>query len=451
VIPVECGDLAGCTVAHGDRHAVVRSVEMDSREAVEGALFVAIRGGHDFTGAARSAGAVAVLVDSAHAAAETDGTVLTAPDTVVALQAIGAANAAAATGCTVIGITGSSGKTSTKDVLVGLAAPQRETIGALEGHNNEIGLPFTLCRIGTGTQLAVCELSMRGPGQIAELVALARPRIGVITNVGEAHLELLGTREAIAAAKAELLDGVELAIVPATEPLLAPHLAGAACEVRTFGEGAGDVRVVSRAPSGPGMDLVLDVLGTRLALQTNLAGAHHALNLAAAIAVCDALGLDLERCAEAASDIRLQRWRSEPHPLPGGGIVVNDAYNANPSSAEAALAALAEQGSGRLVAVLGEMAELGPSAPELHRRVGRHAASLGYAVLVAVGPVARGYLEGAGDAVEPHWLPDADGLVPYLAGIVRPGDRVLVKASRAARLEGVAAGLAGMLSNGAGS
>jgi UDP-N-acetylmuramoyl-tripeptide--D-alanyl-D-alanine ligase len=451
VIPIPCGALPGCRLVRGDPGRVVRAVEMDSREVAEGALFVAVRSGHAHTAEARAAGAAAVLVEDARAPAETAGTVLAAPDTVAALQAIGAANCAAAAGCTVVGVTGSSGKTSTKDALAALVATQRVTIAAAEGHNNEIGLPFTLCRIEAVTEVAVCELSMRGAGQIAELAELARPRIGVITNVGEAHLELLGSREAIAGAKAELLEFVDLAVVPAGDALLAPHLAAAACEVRTFGEGEADVRIVSRRAGAAGMRMELDVRGRQLDVDTNLTGRHQALNLAAAFAVCDALGLDLARCAEAAAAIRLQRWRSEPHPLAGGGVVVNDAYNANPSSVEAALAALAENGDGRLVAVLGEMAELGPTSDELHRRVGRTAAELGYAVVVAVGPRARGYLEGAGEGVERHSTETADGLVDLLSGIVRPGDRVLVKASRAVGLEGVAGGLARALSNGTGS
>jgi UDP-N-acetylmuramoyl-tripeptide--D-alanyl-D-alanine ligase len=148
--------------------------------------------------------------------------------------------------------------------------------------------------------------------------------------------------------------------------------------------------------------------------------------------------------------VQLQRWRSEEHPLPGGGLAVNDAYNANPSSMEAALASLAERPSGgRLVAVLGVMAELGPDAEALHRRVGAAAAALGYTVVVAVGEPARAYLDGAGDGVEGHLVPDRDGLVAYLADVLRPGDRVLVKASRSAGLEAVAAGIAARLANGA--
>jgi UDP-N-acetylmuramoyl-tripeptide--D-alanyl-D-alanine ligase len=421
---------------------------MDSRQAGRGALFVAIRGGHDHTADARAQGCAAVLVDDDHAAAETEGVVLTAPDTITALQTIGAANRAASA-ATVVGVTGSSGKTSTKDVLAALVGAQRRTIAAAASHNAEIGLPFTLTRIAADTEVAICEMAMRGPGQISELAVLAHPEIGVITNVGEAHLELLGSREAIAAAKAELLQHVEVAVVPAGEPLLEPHLRDRPLLV-TFGEEVGaDVRIAGRSVRPGGMTVALDVDGRMLSVDTNLTGRHHAFNLAAAMAVCRALGLDLDACAGAASSIRLQRWRSEDHRLAGGGVVVNDAYNANPSSMEAALAGLAERdGEGRLVAVLGEMAELGPAAPELHRRVGASAAALGYGVLVAVGEPARDYLDGAGAAVEQHWVADRSELAELLAEVVRPGDRVLVKASRSAGLEAIAAGVAHRLANG---
>ena len=448
MIATTAGSLPGCRVVRGTCSTPVTSVEMDSRLAGRGALFVAIRGGHDHTADARAGGCAAVLVDDAHAAAESEGVVLAARDTITALQTIGAANRAASA-ATVVGVTGSSGKTSTKDVLAALVGAERRTIAAAASHNAEIGLPFTLTRIAADTEVAICEMAMRGPGQIAELALLARPEIGVITNVGEAHLELLGSREAIAAAKAELLEHVDVAVVPAGEPLLEPYLRKRAMLV-TFGEEAGaDVRITGRSPLADGMTVALDVDGRTLALDTNLTGRHNAFNIAAAMAVCRALGLDLEACARAAGSIRLQRWRSEEHPLPGGGVVVNDAYNANPSSVEAALASLAERDrGGRLVAVLGEMAELGPAAPELHRRVGETAAALGYGVVVAVGEAARGYLAGAGDGVERHLVADRSQVVAVLAEIVRPDDRVLVKASRSAGLEAVAAGIAARLANG---
>jgi UDP-N-acetylmuramoyl-tripeptide--D-alanyl-D-alanine ligase len=185
------------------------------------------------------------------------------------------------------------------------------------------------------------------------------------------------------------------------------------------------------------------VEGRTLTLETNLRGAHGARNLAAALAVCLALGLAPEDVAPAAREIALQRWRGESLPLAGGGVVVNDAWNANPLGMRAALESLAERTEpGRRVAVLGEMAELGPTAAEHHRAVGAAAAALGVEVLVAVGPLARGYLEGAGPIAEPYWLPDRAELLDLLRRVVRPDDVVLVKASRVGRLEDVAAGLA---------
>jgi UDP-N-acetylmuramoyl-tripeptide--D-alanyl-D-alanine ligase len=448
MIPLRADALPGCRLAAGDGTTVVRGVAIDSREVASGDLFVAIRGGHAHTAAARAAGAAAVLVEQARAVRE-EGVVLVAPDTVEALAAIGAVNVRAAARCRVVAITGSSGKTSTKDAAAALVASQRRVVAAREGHNNEIGLPFTLTRIGADTDVAICELAMRAPGEVGYLAALARPSIGVVTNVGEAHIGLLGSREAIGRAKGELLDALPdggVAVVPDDEPLLAPHLRDTLVVVR-FGEGAdADVRLRALVPLAHGMRTRFDVYGTPLTLESPFAGRHHALNLAAALGVCLALQLDLRACAAASRQIVLQRWRSEDHPLPGGGVVVNDAYNANPSSTEAALAALVLRPGGRVVAVLGEMAELGDHAAELHRRVGAAAARLGVGVLVGVGPLARHYLEGAAGAVEEHWLESRDGLVDYVAPLLRGDDRVLVKASRSVGLEDVAAGLAARLS-----
>jgi UDP-N-acetylmuramoyl-tripeptide--D-alanyl-D-alanine ligase len=448
VIPVRADVLPGCRVVAGDGATLVRGVAIDSREVSAGDLFVAIRNGHAHTAAARAAGAVAVLVDEAQALAE-EGLVLAARDTVEALGAIGAVNVRAAAGCRVVAITGSSGKTSTKDATAALVSSQRHVVAARAGHNNEIGLPFTLTRIGPDTEVAICEVAMRGPGEIAYLAALARPRIGVVTNVGEAHIGRLGSRDAIGRAKGELLDALPdggVAIVPDDEPLLEPHLRDTLVVVR-FGESSGaDVRLRALVPLAHGMRTRFDVYGTPLTLETPFVGRHHALNLAAALGVCTALQLDLRVCVAAARQIALQRWRSEDHPLPGGGVVVNDAYNANPSSTEAALAALVSRPGGRVVAVLGEMAELGDHAEALHLRVGATAAGLGVGLLVGVGPLARHYLEGAAGAIEEHWLESGADVVDYVAPLLRPDDRVLVKASRSVGLEDVAAGLAARLS-----
>jgi UDP-N-acetylmuramoyl-tripeptide--D-alanyl-D-alanine ligase len=261
----------------------------------------------------------------------------------------------------------------------------------------------------------------------------------VITGVGPVHLELLGTVENVARAKAEVIDALGpggVAVVPAREPLLEPYLRRPDLEVVEFGEG-GDVRLVSFQPP----DLVVDLAGTRLQLEVPFTALHQAANTLAALAAYRALGLPLERAGEGAREIALSRWRDEEHELPGGGVLVNDAYNANPVSMRAALrnlAGRAESVGGRAVAVLGEMAELGTNSRRYHREVGQEARRLGIDVLVAIGgPLAAEYRPDALAA-------DVDGAVALVRGLLEPRDVVLVKASRAVGLEHVAEALAGV-------
>ncbi len=441
MIPIRTRELAGVDVIRG-ADVVVEGLTSDSRRAGRGDLFVAVRGGVEHLGGAVERGADALLVPpGAVSAALATGApaVLAAEDTIAALQALGAQNRGRSQAL-VVAVTGSAGKTSTKDLLAALLAPLGPVVAAEHGHNNEIGLPLTLARIRPETRVCVVEMGMRGPGQIRLLADLARPRAGLITNIGVAHLELLGSREAIAAAKAELLHALPAgasAVVPAGEPLLASHLAG--LRPVTFGEEAGaDVRVAGRTVTGAGQEVALVVAGRRYAVEARAVGAHQALNLAAAAAMAFALGLDLDESLPLAVTAAPSRWRDEVHPLPGGGIVVNDAWNANPPAVVAALTSLAERGDGRLVAVLGSMAELGAGAGEFHRRVGETASALGYGVIIAVGEPARGFLEGAGPIAEPYFLPDSEALLPLLDDVVRPGDRILIKGSRAGALEGIA-------------
>ena len=229
------------------------------------------------------------------------------------VQFLGDANATASRAFR-IGVTGSAGKTSTKDAIAHLLGGQRRVVAAASGHNNEIGYPLTLTLMDEATEVVVCELAMRGLGQIAELCALASPDVGVITNVGTAHLELLGSRERIAQAKAEIVQGLGergRAVVPFAEPLLDPYLPGDV-EITTFGEEAGaDVQLVDRRLLDDGQELTYLVRGEVLALRTTLVGRHHARNLAAALAVCDLLGLDLGDVAPRAADVPQHPWRGE--------------------------------------------------------------------------------------------------------------------------------------------
>ena len=408
------GDL---TVARGARE--VTSVTIDSRTASRGALFVAVGRGGAFVEDALTRGAAAALV----------------PDDAFAALAGLASAVRSASVARVVGITGSTGKTSTKDILAALVRPHARTVASEGGHNNEVGLPLTLLRVEPHTEVVVAEMGMRGLGQIAGLAAVARPAIGVITGVGPVHLELLGTVERVAEAKAEVVAHLEpggTAVVPAHAPELDPFLRRDDVEVVRFGDG-GDVRLLRFEPP----TLAANVSGERVELQVPFTARHQATNTLAALAAYGALGLPLERAGEGAGDIRLSRWRGEESELPGGGLVINDAYNANPVSMRAALEHLVERAGGRrTVAVLGEMAELGREAPRFHREVGDAARSVGVDIVLAVGgTLAREY--GAELVATP-----ADA-VDRLRGLLRPDDVVLVKASRAAGLETVVAAIEG--------
>ena len=392
----------------------VTGVQIDSRLIDEGDLFFAIGDGADFTRHAFARGAAATLVPA---------------DAFSELAALASA-VRGRSSARVVGITGSTGKTSTKDILAALCRPHVRTVAAEGGHNNEIGLPLTLTRIEPETAVVICEMGMRGLGQIAELCAVARPEIGIITSIGPVHLELLGTVEHVAEAKAEVVaslppDGV--AVVP-DEPLLEPFLARDDIEIRRFGP-----ENIERFDRVEGGCRVAFALGDRkLELEFPFSARHQAGNAVAALLALEALGLPFP---EGRVDVELSRWRGEESPLPGGGLLINDAYNANPASMRAALEHLAEH-EGRKVAVLGEMAELGPTAPAYHREVGEVLRALGIDSVLAVGELARAY---GGEFAR-----DAEEAVEKIGDLVRPGDIVLVKGSRAVGLEVVAEALTGV-------
>lgn len=442
MIPRGIEGLPATFLVRGDPELRVSGVSIDSRTLQPGDLFIAIDGGIEFVGDAVRAGAAAVVVETDDAPrAEGAPVLLVTFSPLRALQCLGAENAEAAT-ATRVGITGSSGKTSTKDAVAHLVAGQRRVAAAAKGNNNEIGYPLTLCRIDADTEVAVCELAMRGSGQIAELCAIAAPHIAVITNIGPAHIELLGSLGAIAAAKAEIAVGVAeggVVIVPHDESLLAEHLPVDRRYV-TFGPGEGaDVRLLARERRAEGGQRVrILIAGRELEVEQNLAGRHHALNLCVAIAVCHELGLDLDAAAERAASIPLPEWRGEEIALVGDIVLVNDAYNANPDSMAAALELLAETPvSGRRIAILGPMAELGTESERYHRETGARCADLGIDLLIGVDEPARAYVDGAETRIDTRWVADADTALALILAELGPGDRVLVKASRAAALEGL--------------
>ena len=344
----------------------------------------------------------------------------------------------------VVAITGSVGKTTTKDILGALCAAHVPTVVAEGSRNNEIGLPLTLCRIEPETEIVVVEMGMRGIGQIAELCAIARPQIGVVTRIGPVHLELLGTVERVAQTKAEVVTTLPpggTAVVPADEPLLEPYVRN---DVRTirFGPG-GDLRLAAFEPTADGARLSVDVVEERVELELPFGARYAAANALAALGAYWALGLPLDRANLGARAARLSPWRGEGAPIPGEGLLINDAYNANPISMAAALEHLVDRaGPRRRVAVLGDMAELGPDAAAYHRDVGRAAERAGVSVLVAVGELSRGYLAAASGIAETCWAPDAESGLAALRDLLEPGDCVLVKGSRSVGLEAVAEALA---------
>jgi len=410
-------------------------VTIDSRAVVPGDLFVGLAGethdGGRFAAQALAAGAWGVLVAPAHAAADSTGVVLAAEDPLQALQALARAWRREL-GASTIAITGSTGKTSTKDILAALLQPHRRTFVSRGNFNTEIGLPLELLAAPEGTEALVLEMGMRGAGQIAELAAIAEPDVGVIVNVGPAHLELLGSIEAIAAAKAELIADLHrgaTAVIPAAEPLLDPHRRHDIATV-TFGPG-GDVALASQTPEG---DVEIDAQGERIALKLDFHQAHLRGNLLAAVAAARAIGVTpAGEVTVAFSGRRGERTR-----LPNGVTVIDDCYNANPMSMRAALDDLAATaGGGRSVAVLGDMLELGPDEARFHAEIGAHAATLGVGLLVAVGPRSREIADAFGDAGEAVLAQDAARAAQLVPGLVQAGDTVLVKASRGVGLERV--------------
>ncbi len=441
-------------VATGEPGSPERAV-IDSREAGQGALFFGLRGeyadGGDFASAAIEAGAWGVVVGSATSLSFVpdsenklklgggEAWVYAVDDPLTALQALAGAYRRAL-GAPVLGVTGSVGKTSVKDIartlLPGRVHANRENL------NTEIGLPLTVLEAPPDTDLLVLEMAMRGPGQIAELAAIAEPGVAVITNVGPVHVELLGSVEAIAAAKAEILaalpeDGV--AVVPVEAAELEPHLEAAPRLLR-FGLG-GDVSVAERRVADGVTEALIETPAGAQMFHFPFTERHNLTNALAAVAAGVALGAPLAEMADRAANIGFSRFRGERLELGDGIVLVNDCYNANPVSMRAALDHLASLGADRGIAVLGEMAELGTGAAGYHREIGGHARAEGVDFLVGVGEAARDY-----DPDELVATPE--DAAELLASRLAPGDAILVKGSRSAGLEAVAETLTELLAAG---
>ena len=432
-------EAAGGELVAGDAgRAGPNRVVIDSRAVEAGDLFVGLPGasvdGGAFAPAALGAGAWGALVARQHrepalaaAGGEPAPAVILVDDPLPALQRLARAWRRELP-AKVTGITGSTGKTSTKDILAALLRPRIPTHASRENFNTEIGLPLAILEAPPDTRALVLEMAMRGEGQIAELTAIAEPDVGMIVNVGPVHLELLGTVERVAAAKAELIRDLPAGaacVVPASEPLLDAHLRDE-LDTWTFGPG-GHVQLLAME----GSRAEIEARGERIELDLPFREPHNLLNTLAAVAAARAVGLPVGGPV----DVRFSSLRGEIVELPGGVVLVNDCYNANPMSMRAALANLAESPAERRIAVLGTMAELGQGSAGYHREIGERAAELGIDVLVTVGEAALGYTEGFPGEAHAVATPEEAGAL--LEEVARPGDRVLVKGSRSVGLERV--------------
>ncbi|MFE2428015.1 UDP-N-acetylmuramoyl-tripeptide--D-alanyl-D-alanine ligase [Streptomyces sp. NPDC059373] len=459
MIPLTLAEVAhavgGSTHDIPDPQALVTgAVVIDSRQVEPGSLFVAFDGehvdGHDYAGQAVEAGAVAVL------ATRPVGVPAIVVDDVQAALGRLAKYVIERLGATLVALTGSAGKTSTKDLIAQLLERIAPTVWPAGSLNNEIGLPLTALRADESTRHLVLEMGSRGIGHIRYLTQLTPPRIGVVLNVGTAHIGEFGGREQIALGKGELVEALPaadaggLAVLNADDPLVRAMASRTKARVVLFGEAAdADVRAENVRLNDRGQAVFTLVTPTGCSEVTlRLYGEHHVSNALAAAAVARELGMSVEEIATALSTAgTLSRWRMEVVDRPDGVTVVNDAYNANPDSMRAALRALAAMGRGRRTwAVLGEMAELGGESLTEHDAVGRLAVRLNVSKLVAVGGPAAAWLQ-MGAYNEGSWgeesvhVSDAEAAIDLLRSELRPGDVVLVKASRSVGLERVAIAL----------
>jgi UDP-N-acetylmuramoyl-tripeptide--D-alanyl-D-alanine ligase len=443
----------------GDHTAVVTALTADSRTVTPGALFVALSGehvdGHDYVAAAATAGAAASFTRR-----PVEGALcLVVVDPLVALGRLSRylVDRASAHGLQVVGITGSVGKTSTKDLLAQVLERAGPTVAAVGNLNNELGVPLTVARVDAETRFLVAEMGARGIGHIAYLCDIAPPRVGVVLNVGQAHVGEFGGKAAIARAKGELVEALPpegWAVLNIDDPLVWAMRSRARARVLPWS-------IIQPLEQGVwASGLVGDAYGrysfalhdrrngqseSKVQVQLQLTGRHQVANAVAAAVAALALGLELDQVAQALAEARPRsRWRMEMHDRSDGVTVINDSYNANPDSMRAALTTLAEVGGAarHTWAVLGDMLELGEVAPEEHAAIGRFAAQVGVEHLIAVGDhavqitsaaVAAGLSSGRAVPVA-----DKDAAVALLTIDLAPGDVVLVKASRGLALDTVA-------------
>lgn len=446
----EVAEAVGGTLTGADVDTAIEAVVIDSRDAGPAALFVAVVGethdGHTYVPQALAAGSPAALVS-----VPADGPHILVEDTVVAVGRLARAVIDRLEGLRVVALTGSSGKTSTKDMLRVMLSAFAPTVAPQGSFNNELGLPRTVFEVDETTRYLVAEMGARGPGHVAYLCDIAPPVVSLFLNVGHAHMSEFGSQEGVAEAKAEILsalppDGV--AILNADDHRVMGQAAKAPGRVLTFGQAPNaDVRITSLDLDEGKPVMTLAFEDRERTIRLGVHGEHQGFNAGAAVAAGIALGLDFGQAADALDGVALDsRWRMEVTVTADGITVINDAYNANPESTAAGLRALASMGRGHTTwAVLGEMRELGDASLTEHDAIGRLCVRLNISRLVAVGEGARPIHMGA--AHEGSWgresvfVPDVETAIALLTDEVEPGDFVLVKASRAVGLERVAEAL----------
>ena len=438
----------------------------DTRAPLKGGLFVALRGenfdGSNFLAQAVEGGAAGVLIPpDAVAKAPPGVAVLSSVDTGRALGALAAAWRRQLPDLRVVCITGSTGKTSTKELIAEVLAAAGPTLKTEGNLNNEIGVPLTLLRLGPEHRYAAVECGMNHLGEIARLAAWADPDVGLVTNVGPVHLEGVGSLDGVAHAKGELFHALRekaIAVANADDGRVLQQARLSKRRLVTFGASYGaDVRLISAHHQGLGLRVELEFSGSRRAVDLKLIGTHNGGNAAAAAAVGVALGLDAETILRGLAKAVTPGRRMRPERMQNGALLIDDCYNANPSSMKAALLTLTHlvQGKGRAIAVLGDMLELGPTELDLHRDVGRFAAGAGLSLLVCFGARAKALGEGAqeaglsGESVE--FVDDAGEAARLVQSRARPEDVVLVKGSRGMKMERISDALTGATSGGSGS
>ncbi len=429
----------------------VSGVSIDSRSLQSGDLYCAITGensnGHAYVAAAFAAGAAAALVDEAHAdACRGLGPLYVVHDVLDSLVALGCA-ARARTEARVIAVTGSVGKTSTKEALRLALTPSGTVHASVASYNNHWGVPLTLARMARATRFAVSEIGMNHAGEILPLTAMVRPHVAVVTSVAPVHLEHFASVEAIADAKAEIFSGLEpggTAIVPRDNPhyerLAAAARHSPAGTILSFGAHAeADARLVAFEPAATHSMVSAEVAGRPITFRLGAPGRHLAENALAVLLAAHAVGADLAAAATALAFFQAPEGRGARATvaLAGGSFtLVDESYNANPASMRAALAlggAIEPAGAGRRIAVLGDMLELGPSAAALHAELASDVAAAGFARVFAAGPMMRALVDALPADVEGVWRDSAADLTPLVLDDVRPGDVVLVKGSNGSR------------------